>query len=45
MAAAPPPWLMVVCGLTGDGSGHPLTVAQYADEAGYYVGQRAPSGS
>ncbi|MBS6370523.1 MAG: C39 family peptidase [Lawsonibacter sp.] len=28
---------MVVCGLTGDGSVTPWTVAQYADEAGYYV--------
>lgn len=28
---------MVVCGLTGDGSITPWTVAQYADEAGYYV--------
>lgn len=28
---------MAVCGLTGDGSVTPWTVAQYADEAGYYV--------
>lgn len=28
---------MVVCGLTGDGSVTPWTVARYADEAGYYV--------
>ena len=28
---------MVICGLTGDGTATPYTVAQYAQEMGYYV--------